>query len=140
MDRDQDSQYGILVCNVYRPPDAPAVWFDDFASMMEKAAGERAERIVLGDFNCNMMMRDSTSLKLEGATMEYGLLQVMNCPMRVTETTESMIDLTFTSEPEILKSVGCEEVALSDHGLIYSILAKNWTEFWGIEVGIGLKQ
>ena len=94
----------VLVCNVYRPPDAPAVWFDDFASMMEKAAGERAERIVLGDFNCNMMKRDSTSLKLEGATMEYGLVQVMNCPTRVTETTESMIDLMFTSEPEILKN------------------------------------
>lgn len=36
----------VLVCNVYRPPNTPAVWFDDFASMMEKAAGERAERIV----------------------------------------------------------------------------------------------
>ena len=38
----------VLVCNVHYPPDAPAVWFDDFASMMEKAAGKRAERIVLG--------------------------------------------------------------------------------------------
>ena len=112
----------VLVCNVYRPPDAPAVWFDDFASMMERAAGERAERIVLGDFNCNMLKRDGIALKLEGATLEYGLVQVMNCPTRVTETSESMIDLMFTSEPEVLRSVGCEEVGLSDHGLIYGIL------------------
>ena len=78
----------VLVCNVYRPPNVPAVWLDDFASMMEKAAGERTERIVLGDINCNMLKRDSVALKLEGATLEYGLVQVMNCPTRVTETSE----------------------------------------------------
>ena len=70
-----------------------------------------------------MLKCDSIALKFEGATLEYGLVQVMNCPMRVTETSESMIDLMFTSELEVLKSVGCEEVALSDHGLIYDFLA-----------------
>ena len=60
----------VLVCNVYRPPDAPAVWFDDFASMMEKAAGEWAQRIELGDFNCNMLKCDS-SLKEQRWSMVW---------------------------------------------------------------------
>lgn len=65
----------------------PAMRFDGFASTMEKAAGEQAERIVFGDF-CNMLNCDSIALKLEGATLEYVVVQVMNCPTRVTETSE----------------------------------------------------
>ena len=39
----------LLICNVYRPPDAREVWMQDFAVMMEKAAHGRTDRIVLGD-------------------------------------------------------------------------------------------
>jgi len=39
---------------VYRPPDARAAWMDDFAAMLEKAATEEMDRVVLGDFNCNL--------------------------------------------------------------------------------------
>ena len=113
----------VLVCNVYRPPDARAVWMEDFAVMMEKAALEKMDRFVLGDFNCNMLRHDSGALRLEGVALEYGLEQVISCPTRVTETSESMIDLLFTSTPDSIRKVGCKEVALSDHGLIYGIIA-----------------
>ena len=33
-----------------------------------------------------------------------------------------MIDLVFTSMPKLFTELGCEEVALSDHGLIYGIV------------------
>ena len=39
----------LLVCNVYCPPDAKVAWIDDFATMMEKAAEEKLDRLVLGD-------------------------------------------------------------------------------------------
>lgn len=55
----------VLVCNVYRPPDAKACWMDDFSVMMEKAANEREERVVMGDFNCNMMNIDYRGCRLE---------------------------------------------------------------------------
>ena len=116
----------VLVCNVYRPANASAEWMEVFASMMEKAAQEkRMNRFVLGDFNCNLLKRNSSTTKLEELALEYGLVQVINCSTRVTETTESLIDLMYTSAPDSFKKVGCEEVALSDHGLIYGILVNS---------------
>ena len=50
---------------------------------------------------------------------------MINCPTRVTETSESMIDLMFISTPDILKKVGCAEVALSDHELIYGTISRS---------------
>ena len=49
-------------------------------------------------------------------------MQVIDCS---TETTESLIDLMYTSAPDSFRKVGCEEVALSDHGLIYGILVNS---------------
>ena len=43
----------------------------------------------------------------------------------MTETSESMIDLLFASSPNSIRRVSCEEVALSDHGLIFVVLASS---------------
>ena len=94
----------------------------DFATMMEKAANEKGDRIVLGDFNCDVLKGDSRTNKLLGIGLEYGLAQLIDCPTRVTKTTETTTDLMFTSVPMLLTRFGCEEVALSDHGLIYGVV------------------
>ena len=73
----------VLVCNVYRPPNSQVDWMVNFANMMEKAAGEKMDRVVLGDFNCNMLKPN------EGNAANL--------------------------------AVGCDEMSLSDHGLIYGL-------------------
>lgn len=99
----------VLVCNVYRPPDTRAAWMEDL--MMEKAAQERTHKIVLGDFN-KPTQHNSNTHKLKGVALEeYGLVQMISCPTRVTETSASMIDLLFTSALDLIKNAGCEEVA-----------------------------
>ena len=40
--------------------------------MMEKAAEEKMDRVVLGDFNCNLLKRDRNPSKLEEIMVEYG--------------------------------------------------------------------
>ena len=112
----------LLICNVYRPPDTREEWLQDFAIMTEKAANEKGDRIVWETFNCNVLKGDSHTNKLFGIELEYGLVQLINCPTRVTETTETTIDLMLTSVPMLLTKFGCEEVALSDHGLIYGMV------------------
>jgi len=57
--------------------------------------------------------------------LEYGLEQMVRCPTRVTETSESLIDLLFTSAPASLEVVDCAQVALSDHDLIYGTITKS---------------
>ena len=92
--------------------------------LMVKAANEKGDRIALGDFNCDVLKGDSPTNTLLGIELECCLVQLMNCLMYSGHgTIESiMIDLMFTSVPMLLTTFGCEEVALSDHGLIYGMV------------------
>ena len=57
----------------------------NFANMMEKAAGEKMDRVVIGDSNCNMVKQDEgNAAKLADIALEYCLIQIMNCPTRRT--------------------------------------------------------
>ena len=68
----------VLICNVYHPPKALVGWMEDFSSMMEKAAGEKMDRFVLGDFNCDLQKLVSDTTKLEEIALEHGLAQVVS--------------------------------------------------------------
>ena len=92
--------------------------------MMEKAADEKLDRILLGNFNCNLLKCDRNAAKLEEIRVEYGLEQMIKCPTRMTETSQSMINLMCISTPDILKKVVCAEVALSDHELVYGTISR----------------
>ena len=53
---------------------------------------------------------------------EYGLTQMVNVPTRVTENSSTQIDLLFTTHPDELQHVGCDDPGLSDRSLIYGLL------------------
>ena len=65
----------------------------------------------------------SKAVRLAMVMSEYGLVQMINGPTRVTESSETQIDLLFTTDQDLLDRVGCEEPALSDHSLIFGVLA-----------------
>ena len=62
----------LLICNVYRPPDAKASWMDSMAVMVEKAVAEKAPVVIMGDFNCDMLLHGSKCVKLEDMKSDYG--------------------------------------------------------------------
>ena len=51
----------------------------------------------------------------------YQLSQLIQEPTRVTHTTNSAIDLLFTSQPELITESGVLPIVISDHYLIYGI-------------------
>ena len=70
----------------------------NFANMIGKAAGETMDRVVLSDFNCNMLKQNETyAAQPADIALEYGLIQIMICPTRHNQTSVSMIDLLFTT-------------------------------------------
>ena len=79
------SNMQMLVCNVYRPPDARAKWIDEVAGMIERGVQEGKTVVVLGDFNCDMLHPNSHACRLETIMSEYGLEQLGNGPTRVIE-------------------------------------------------------
>ena len=116
------SKKRILVCNVYRPPDAQAEWIDELAGMIEHGVQEGNTVVVLGDFNCDMLRPNSHAPKLGMVMSEYGLEQLGNGPTRVTENSSTQIDLLFSMSSEVFQHVGSEDPGLSDHSLIYGLL------------------
>jgi hypothetical protein len=55
-------------------------------------------------------------------TSLYDLKQIIKSPTRITEDSESLIDLVFTNVKEKIAEVGLFDPGLSDHSLVYCIL------------------
>ena len=92
---------------------------DSLAAMVERAVQEKIDVIMMEDFNCNMLCPDLKAVRLAMVMSEYGLVQMIKGPTRVTESSETQIDLLFTTNADLVDQVGCEEPGLSDHSLIF---------------------
>jgi hypothetical protein len=57
----------VLVGNLYRPPDAPAVWMENLVMMLEAVVQEKMAAALMGGFNCNMLRPG-----LQGYEVGYG--------------------------------------------------------------------
>ncbi len=114
----------VLIGNVYRPPDAPCSSMDGQIgrNVGKSSIQENMTVVMIGDFNCNMMNPDHQAVKLSRVMSEYGFAQMVSGPTRVTEKTETQIDLLFTTSPDSVVHSGCRELGLSDHHMIYGIL------------------
>ena len=109
----------MLVGNVYRLPNALASWMDCLASNLERVVQENMLVVFMGDLNCNLLKPDSQVTKLESITSEYGLTQMIRGLTRVTQMSESLIDLMYTTNPEVFLQSGCREAGISDHNIIF---------------------
>ena len=112
---------GILVCNLYRPPNGDREFCKHLNVMVELAASKGKETILLCDFNCYVKSSGHGVAELISMATEFNLDQTIQEPTRVTENTEPMIDLLYTSCPEHFSDTGCAPVAMSDHHMIYGV-------------------
>jgi hypothetical protein len=112
----------VLIGNVYRPPGVSDMWFDSLVGMLDNVAQEQLMVVLMGDFNCNMLRPGSHTEKLAMVMSEYGMKQMICDPTRVTQTSDTMIDLLFCSNSDEIIQSGCLELGMSDHEMIYGIL------------------
>lgn len=112
----------MLVCNVYRPPDAKVEWMDEMAVMFEHGVQVGKPVVVIGDLNCDLLHPNLGTCRLGMIRAEYGLTQKVKVPTRVTVNPSTQIDLLFTTHPDELHHVRCDDPGLRDHSLIYGLL------------------
>ena len=77
--------------------------------------------VLMGDFNCDMLKPQPSvaTRELLTSTEELNMRQLISTPTRVTNHSASLIDLLFTTNPDIFSSVGTASVTGSDHQMIY---------------------
>ena len=113
----------VIIGSIYRPPSSPIDFIDKLGDIIDNISCECKETIVTGDFNYDVSGDDSSgaSNPVISCFNLFQMLQLIHDPTRVSEFTNSTIDLIFTSHPELVSESGVLPVLISDHYLVYGV-------------------
>ena len=93
----------ILVCGIYNPNGKNAEFSGKLSVMLSNASVDEKEIVVLGDLNCDyspdINSKEVNDLKF--VTEMHQLQQMICLPTRVTPHSKTIIDLFYTSKPEL---------------------------------------
>ena len=112
-----ESAKNILIGTVYRPPDQ-----NDFYDLLEESLAkvDGMETHLIGDWNTNMLRKEAPVYKSFNRLCDlHGLSQLITQPTRVSEHSQTIIDLVVTTDQSKIASSGAIVCGLSDHYMIY---------------------
>ena len=109
------------IANAYRPPDgvlaeALQLLDDQITSLQSQGL---SDIVVLGDLNVDLLVTNCKSRALNQSMASNLMTQSTELPIRITNTTRSLIDHAWVSNANFYASSGSLDVGLSDHHLIY---------------------
>ena len=108
-----------LISVWYRPPSTSKFLPTNFDELLHNslASSENKETILIGDFNINYQKVDDNG-ELKSIFTLFQLKQIIKTATRVTDKTESLIDLVFTNVPFNITMNDVYALSFSDHDLI----------------------
>ena len=112
-----------LLSTWYRPPNSELNIINEYELFLFKCDIEYKEMITMGDLNCDLGKSppDACTNRITSLNNLYQMVNFINEPNRVTETSASTIDLILSNTPENIVSSGVSHVGISDHSLIYAV-------------------
>ena len=111
-----------IISSIYRPPCSANEVFKKIEELIKLIDDESKELYIFGDLNCNMLQLNlSTTKRLQEIMELYQLTQLIDSPTRITNSNQSLLDVSITSTPEKIISSGVVHLRISDHSLIYAI-------------------
>ena len=88
-------------------------WFELFENMVKAAMETNMCVVMIGDFNIDLL-KDNHG-HLTNITMSYGLEQTVKSATRVTETSSTLIDHVYVSNPDLIIEMNVTIIGISDH-------------------------
>ena len=130
----------VLIGSLYRPPSSPVEFIDKLGDIIHRVSCECKETIVTGDFNCDVSGDDSstTSNPVISCFNLFQMLQLIHDTTRVSEFTESTIDLIFTSHPERISESGCYLFLLVTTISFMAYIAGKFQKKEGVQLSSGV--
>lgn len=101
-----------LVGFIYRNPDSPHAWYNDFVNMLDKVSNEDKSILLMGDMNINLLLPHSD---WENTYSLFGLCQLVTQATRITETSSTLIDHIYTNNPQMTSNIRVLNNSFSDH-------------------------
>lgn len=114
----------IIVIGIYRPQrKVTQLLEDELYHICNWAALQKQAYVLLGDLNLDRLKPNRAEGKLLHDLEEaMGLQCLINQPTRITNTTQTLIDVILTNQPDLVGKSGVYNPELSDHSLVYSFL------------------
>ena len=116
----------VIVNVLYRHPQTPVSFLDKIEELFKHLDSLKANVVITGDFNLDFSGRktlDGCAKKLDDIAKAYGFLQTISSPTRITESTATCIDLTFTNLQSYTAGVGI--VSIADHLMNFIVLGRS---------------
>ena len=102
-----------LICTVYRPPSATSEWIDLFEDELSVAQTTGLEMVLMGDLNIDYQCCSNT--KWLYLVQLFDLKQLINEPTRITQSSSTIIDHVYTTNPKHITECFIPSYAISDH-------------------------
>ena len=115
---------GFIFCSCYRPPnvDNEATYVEGLRNMLTVVADTEKEIVITRDMNFDLKQsnKPASTKRFINMTKEFSLRQIIDNFTRITEHSKTLIDLFFTSRPDLYVS-GVIPVGFSDHSAIFAV-------------------
>ena len=109
----------LLIAQVYRPPRSEHIftqnWLDRVENSLQLAYSENKNIILMGDVNIDLWKPHPLDTKWLELCSNFGLVQIITEPTRVTKTSESLIDHICVSEDAEIFDKTAVKYSISDH-------------------------
>jgi hypothetical protein len=115
-------QKPLVLVVVYRRPHSPVSFFDNIEQLLSTLDSNNFRSVVSGDFNLDVLQPSPSSTRLLEIADTCGLKQTIQEPTRVTMTSSTCLDLTFTNLDNQVS--GVENICIADHFLNYIVLKR----------------
>ena len=118
----------LFICCVYRAPNKPLEnYINQLNSVILKLPNESEFILLQRDFNVDLSTnsRSPSRQMLNNFSRQLHLDQVITQPTRITETSQTMIDLIFVNNSHRIVRNGVIPCSLSDHSLVFCVF-KIW--------------
>lgn len=118
-----ERQKPFLIVTLYRPPNARSEVFNHMQECFETLEDTGYEYILLGDLNCDMLQSPKKwqAERLSDIINDFNCQQIIKNPTRVTELSQTLIDVIITNDCSKIQESGIVQVTISDHYMVYCI-------------------
>jgi len=110
-----------LIVTVYNPMLVSVEFLENYLSLMFHVAENYDECYVKGDFNINLLSKDSSSLTCNHLCRKYNLKQQIQEPTIISNTSATLIDHIYASHDAPVVESGCLNLTSSDHKCIFLV-------------------
>ena len=112
----------LILCTVYRPPNTSMACIEALTCNFVELLHLGYDIIILGDLNCDLTNDTTPSRIISDFCDTLNLVQLVNEPTRITEFTQTVIDLVMTTNTNLIDSCSVLTSSISDHSLIEVVM------------------